>query len=73
MERTCGCRASIMLIITFLEGQNVKWFTDNTSVVSIVRKGSINRNLQEIALKISEICLENQYSIREGMDSQRFE
>ena len=48
----------LCLLLPFLEGQNVKWFTDNTNVVSIVRKGSINRNLQEIALKISEICLE---------------
>ena len=47
----------LCLLLPFLEGQNVKWFTDNTSVVSIVRKGSINRNLQEIALKILKFVL----------------
>ena len=44
----------------FLEGENIKGFTDNTNVVSIVRKGSMKRNL--IAIKIFEICLE--YKIR---------
>ena len=49
-------------LLPFLEGENIKWFTDNTNVVSIVRKGSMKKNLQEIAIKIFEICLE--YKIR---------
>ena len=49
-------------LLPFLEEENIKWFTDNTNVVSIVGKGSMKRNLQEIAIKIFEICLE--YNIR---------
>ena len=61
-ERISGCRKSAMFFAAFLEGENIKWFTDNTNVVSIVRKGSMKKNLQEIAITIFEICLE--YKIR---------
>ncbi|XP_062621080.1 uncharacterized protein LOC134282689 [Saccostrea cucullata] len=44
-------------LISFLEGENVKWFTDNTNVVTIIRKGSMKKELQKIAIKIFELCL----------------
>ena len=36
---------------TFLKGKCIKWFTDNKNVVSIVEKGSMKRDLQNIALR----------------------
>ena len=42
-----------------LRGCNVKWFTDNQSVVSIVNKGSMRPHLQELALKIHNKCVSN--------------
>lgn len=46
-------------LLPFLAGESIKWFTDNTNVVCIVRKGSMKRNLQQVAMKIFHICLEN--------------
>ncbi|XP_072166403.1 uncharacterized protein [Diadema setosum] len=39
-----------------LEGQSVRWFTDNRNVTRIVQKGSRSRQLQSIALEIHETC-----------------
>ena len=39
-----------------LEGQNIRWFTDNRNVTIIVQKGSRNIQLQEIALEIHQTC-----------------
>lgn len=44
-------------LLPFLEGENIKWFTDNSNVLSIVRKGSMKKDLQEVAMKVFEICL----------------
>ena len=57
MERTSGCR-----LCSLFGRENIKGFTDNINVVSIVKKGSMKRNLEDIAIKIFEICLE--YKIR---------
>jgi hypothetical protein len=46
-------------LLPFWEGESIKWFTDNTNVVCIARKGRMKRNLQEVAMKIFHICLEN--------------
>lgn len=46
-----------MLFITIFRKKNIKWFIDITNVVSVVRKGSIKKDLQEIAMKVFEICL----------------
>lgn len=40
-----------------LMNQRVKWFSDNQGVVSIVTKGSMNEELQEISLDIFKLCL----------------
>ena len=41
---------------TCLEGQNVRWFTDNRNVTRIVQKGSRNGQLHDIALEIHDTC-----------------
>ena len=41
----------------FLCHQRVKWFTDNQGVTTIVRKGSMNKELQNIAFDIFNICI----------------
>ena len=35
----------------------VKWFTDNQGVTTIVRKGSMNKELQNIAFDVFNICI----------------
>ena len=39
-----------------LKGREVKWFTDNQSVVQIVNTGSMKIDLQEIALELFMLC-----------------
>lgn len=39
-----------------LKDKRIKWFTDNQNVVSIVQKGSMKKELQEIALQIFSLC-----------------
>ena len=39
-----------------LRGHIVKWHTDNKAVVSIVDKGSMNKELHDIALNIFKLC-----------------
>ena len=46
-------------LVGTLQGQRVKWFTDNQSVEKIVRKGSMKQDLQEMALHIFSVCLRN--------------
>ena len=40
-----------------LVNENVKWFTDNQGVVSVIQHGSSKDNLQQIALEIFGICM----------------
>lgn len=40
----------------FLAFSSIKWFTDNTSVCSIVHKGSMKRDLQDIGFDIFTFC-----------------
>ena len=42
-----------------LRGHKVKWFTDNQGVVSIITNGSKKPHLQEGALSIFEVCMQN--------------
>ena len=41
------------------KGQTLKWYSDNQSVVSIVKKGSMKTDLHAIALSIFKFCLLN--------------
>ncbi|XP_068238348.1 uncharacterized protein [Palaemon carinicauda] len=42
-----------------VEGKRVKWFTDNKNIVSIISKGSMKVDLQNISLDIYRHCLVN--------------
>ena len=53
----------LLSLLPLLKGNRIKWFTDNQSVTSIVNKGSMKQSLQEYALNIFNICLENNVSI----------
>ena len=46
-----------------LQGQSIKWFTDNQAVASIVEKGSMKPELQNYALDIYKFCIENSISM----------
>ncbi|VDI42225.1 Hypothetical predicted protein [Mytilus galloprovincialis] len=50
-------------LINFLSGKNVKWFTDNQNVVSIVSKGSTKSVLQKLALDIFSTCIKHNVNI----------
>ena len=49
--------------------KSVKWFTDNKRVESVVKKGSMKGELQDIAINILKFCLSFN-KIRYRMDSQ---
>ena len=46
-----------------LANQKVRWFSDNQGVSSIVKKGSMNKELQNIAFEIFSLCLKNSISL----------
>ncbi|KAK3086454.1 hypothetical protein FSP39_018665 [Pinctada imbricata] len=50
-------------ILPFLNNKRIKWFSDNTNVVSIIEKGSMKQDLQQIALRIFNMCLTNNISL----------
>ena len=50
-------------LLPFLEGKTIKWFSDNKNVVSIVEKGSMKTDLQNIAINIFDMCLANSISL----------
>jgi tRNA(Ile)-lysidine synthase TilS/MesJ len=45
----------------YLTRQKVNWFTDNQNVETIVRKGSIRRHLQIIAVQYFQIMYHTEY------------
>ena len=49
--------------------ESIKWFTDNTNVVSIMKNGSMKRDLQNIAINILKIC--HELYIMDGRNSLR--
>jgi hypothetical protein len=51
-------------LVSILEGESITRFTNNINVVCIVRKGSMKRNLQDVAMKIFHICLENNIRLK---------
>jgi hypothetical protein len=50
-------------MVNILKDKRIKWFMDNQSVVSIVAKGSMKLELQDIALCISKNCMQHNISI----------
>jgi len=64
LERAYGSKKTILFSINnFLHNKRIKWFTDNQTVVSIINKGSMKRELQDIAISILCNCLNNNMSI----------
>ncbi|VDI17095.1 Hypothetical predicted protein [Mytilus galloprovincialis] len=53
----------LLSMVDILKDKRLKWFSDNQNVVSIVAKGSMKPELQEIALCIFENCLTHNISI----------
>ena len=53
----------LLSMITILRDKRIKWFTDNQNIVSIVAKGSMKIELQDIALCIFENCVQNNISL----------
>ena len=48
----CAVCLILMSLLHVFRYQRIKWFTDNTSVCSIVNKGSMKPDLQDLALRI---------------------
>ena len=46
-----------------MKGQNVHWFSDNQSAISVVRFGSRKPHLQKLAPDVFSLCLDNNISI----------
>ncbi|XP_033729279.1 uncharacterized protein LOC117318361 [Pecten maximus] len=53
-------------LVHVLQGQRVKWFSDNQGVIGIVDKGSMKAELQDIAMHIYEKCC--RFNIRLEME-----
>ncbi|CAC5408504.1 unnamed protein product [Mytilus coruscus] len=49
--------------VKILAGKNIRWFTDNQNVVSIVSKGSTKSVLQKLALDIFSTCIKHNVNI----------
>ena len=47
-----------------LSGCSVQWFTDNRNIPSIIRSGSMKRDLQQLALSIFKIVLRNSIDLQ---------
>ncbi|CAG2242111.1 unnamed protein product [Mytilus edulis] len=56
-------RNILLSMINVLKDKRIKWFSDNQNVVSIVDKGSMKPELQDIAMCIFENCLIHNISI----------
>ena len=59
----CGVFTVLTSSINDLRNKEIKWFTDNQAVVSIVNKGSMRMHLHELALKIFELANSNNVNI----------
>jgi len=53
----------LLSTVNILKDKRIKWFTDNHNVVSIVAKGSMKLELQDIALCIFTNCAQHDISI----------
>lgn len=55
----CAVYRVLVSLVHVLGNQRVKWFTDNTGVCSIVAKGSMKPELQDLALRIFRFTMLN--------------
>ena len=54
---------SLLSFLPLLKGQNIHWFSDNQSTISVINHGSMKVHLQKLALDIFSLCLNNNISI----------
>ena len=50
---------SLLSFLPLLKGQNVHWFSDNQSSISVVKFGSRKPHLQKLAPDVFSLCLNN--------------
>lgn len=46
-------------LVHILANHSVKWFTDNQGVAKILYKGSMNSDLQDLAVEIFRLCMKH--------------
>ena len=46
-----------------LKDHNVRWYSDNQSVVSIVKKGSMKSHLHSLAISIHKTCIQSNINL----------
>jgi hypothetical protein len=46
----------LLFLLDILQGQKIKWYTDNQNIVHILNKGSRKIDLQQISIKIANVC-----------------
>jgi hypothetical protein len=46
----------LLSLLDIIQGQKVKWYTDNHNIVHILNKGSRKIDLQQISIKIANVC-----------------
>ena len=46
-----------------LKDRNVRWYTDNQAIVSIVNKGSMRMHLHVLALAVRKLCISNNLNL----------
>ena len=56
-ELMAVCTLRTLKSLAFLSHHSVKWFSDNQGVATIVRKGSMKQELQDIAFEIFNVLL----------------
>ena len=61
MFRSYICLSSFSVV---LSGRSVLWFTDNRNIPSIIRNGSMKRDLHEISLSIFQLVLRNGFDLQ---------
>ncbi|XP_052264823.1 uncharacterized protein LOC127867588 [Dreissena polymorpha] len=55
----CGVYRVLKSLIDVLASHRVKWFTDNQGVCSVIKKGSMKKDLQDLAIKIFKLTAKN--------------
>ncbi|CAC5379326.1 unnamed protein product [Mytilus coruscus] len=46
----------LLSLLVILQGETIKWYTDNQNIVYIIKQGSRKGDLQLIAIKIANVC-----------------
>ena len=65
-RETEAVRRVLLSNVNQLRGKNVKFFSDNKNVQSVLEAGSTKEDLQIIATEVNSFCVENQISLSVG-------